>query len=394
MFGLFDFIADLSISIQLLIYVGVALIGATLVTLPVFWIIQRNGERWDSETLRSIRRRLRTPVFFLLATFFTLILWREYPNNDLQISLRPVVTTLAYIFAAWFLIRCIAVGANAIRHQYGQNVPNNLQERKILTQLQYLQRIAGIVIVIVAISLILLQFKEFKQLGTGLLASAGVTSLIIGLAAQKSIANLLAGFQIAFTQPIRLDDVVVIEGEWGRIEEITLTYVVVRSWDQRRIVVPLQYFNDNIFQNWTKTSSDLTGAIFLFADFSLPVQELRDELDRVLENHEKWDGRVKGVQVIDVEERVMKIRILVSAKDSGTTFDLRCDVREHMISFIRENYPGALPRLRMDLESKPGDSGERISAISAPRTMPRTASPAPEDGKEETAEQRRQQVVK
>jgi small-conductance mechanosensitive channel len=188
--------------------------------------------------------------------------------------------------------------------------------------------------------------------GWGCLTSAGVAGIIIGLAAQKSIANLLAGFQIAFTQPIRLDDVVIVEGEWGRIEEITLTYVVVRIWDQRRLVVPLQYFNEKSFQNWTRTTSELLGTVFIYTDYTMPVEALREELSRLLETNPKWDKRVGIIQVTDTTETTMQIRALMSARNAGDTFDLRCHVREGLITFIQQQFPEALPKTRVEMQSK------------------------------------------
>jgi small-conductance mechanosensitive channel len=241
------------------------------------------------------------------------------------------------------------VAADTIRHRFetGDQL-DNLTERKILTQLEYLQRIAIVVIGVVAIAFILLQFEGVRSLGQGILASAGITGIIVGLAAQKSIGNLLAGFQIAFTQPIRVDDKLIINGEFGVVEEITLTYVVLKLWDERRLIVPLQYFLDTPFQNWTHTSSNLVGTILLYVDYSFPVDALRQELDRYLETREDWDGKVKSVQLTDITDKVMQVRVLASGKDSGATFGLRCAVREHLMGFIQREHPGSLPKVRTD----------------------------------------------
>ncbi|MEM8526587.1 MAG: mechanosensitive ion channel domain-containing protein [Bacteroidota bacterium] len=182
-----------------------------------------------------------------------------------------------------------------------------------------------------------------------MLTSAGVAGIIIGFAAQKSIANLLAGLQIAFTQPIRMDDVVIIEGEFGRVEEITLTYIVVRLWDQRRMITPLNYFIEKPFQNWTRLNSELLGSVFIYADYDLPIEPLRNELNKITEDHPLWDGRVRNVLLTDLTENVMKIRMLVSARSSGDAFDLRCFIREHMVTFIQENYPNSLPKTRVEM---------------------------------------------
>jgi small-conductance mechanosensitive channel len=201
-------------------------------------------------------------------------------------------------------------------------------------------------------------FEKVRQLGAGILASAGIAGIIVGLAAQKSLGTLLAGIQIAIAQPIRLDDVVIVEGEWGRIEEITLTFVVVRIWDQRRLVLPITYFLDKPFQNWTRVSAELLGTIFLYVDYTVPVEALRQELQRIVESDERWDRRVVGLVVTNVSERTVELRALISAADSGRAWDLRCHVREKLVEFVRDNYPQALPRLRAELSELPDGPGQ------------------------------------
>jgi small-conductance mechanosensitive channel len=206
-----------------------------------------------------------------------------------------------------------------------------------------------VIVALLALAFILFQFDEVRELGMGLLTSAGVAGIIIGLAAQKSIANLLAGFQIAFTQPIRIDDVVIVEGEWGRIEEITLTYVIVRIWDERRLVVPLRYFIEKAFQNWTRKTAQLLGTVYLYVDYRLPIDSLRKELDRLLEENDLWDGRVSKIQVTDSKQDNVEIRALMSAANAGDAWDLRCEIREQLIAFIQKEYPDSLPRMRIEL---------------------------------------------
>ena len=231
---------------------------------------------------------------------------------------------------------------------------NNLRERKILTQLQYIQRIVSIIIFVLVVAFIFLQFEGMRKLGAGILSTAGVSGIIIGIAAQKSIANLLAGFQIAFTQPIRLDDVLIVKGEYGTVEEITLTYVTMKLWDQRRQVVPLQYFIDNVFQNWTRTNAELIGSVVLFLDYSFPVQELREEVERYLPTQELWDKRVQSVAVTDTSEKTITVRILVSSDNSGNTFTLRCNTREHLLEWVRVNHSDKLPQQRVKGDNLPG----------------------------------------
>jgi len=196
---------------------------------------------------------------------------------------------------------------------------------------------------------ILMTFDKVRYLGTSLLASAGVAGIILGFAAQRSIGTLLAGIQIAITQPIRLDDVVIVENEWGRIEEITLTYVVVRIWDKRRLIVPTTYFIEKPFQNWTRVSADILGTVFIYTDYQVPVDKLREEFTRILEKSELWDRKTNVMQVTNATDRTIEIRALMSAADSPTAWDLRVHVREKLITFLQENYPDSLPRTRIEM---------------------------------------------
>jgi small-conductance mechanosensitive channel len=197
-----------------------------------------------------------------------------------------------------------------------------------------------------------MSFESIRSVGVSVLTSAGIAGIIIGFSAQKAIGTLLAGIQIAFTQPIRLQDAVIVEGEWGWIEEITLTYVVIKVWDKRRLVVPSTYFIETPFQNWTKNSADLLGTVFLYTDYTVPVEKIREELDRLLETTPLWDKQAKVVQVTDATDRSMEIRILVSAKDSPTAFDLRVFIREKLIDFLKENYPESLPKSRVQINKE------------------------------------------
>jgi small-conductance mechanosensitive channel len=211
----------------------------------------------------------------------------------------------------------------------------------------------------------LMVFDSVRHFGTALIASAGLAGIIVGFAAQKSIATLLAGFQIAFTQPIRIDDVVIVESEWGQIEEITLTYVVVRLWDLRRLVLPITYFIEKPFQNWTRTSSDLIGSVFLYVDYHVPLAPLRQELQRILDQHPLWDRKVVVLQVTDTKQHTVELRALVSAKDAGTAWDLRCDVREQLITYLQREHPESLPRLRVSDASQESEPSVPVHVAGA-----------------------------
>jgi small-conductance mechanosensitive channel len=225
-----------------------------------------------------------------------------------------------------------------------------LHARKVRTQLQVISKTLYILVGIFSVASILMLFEEVRHLGTSILASAGVVGVVLGFAAQKTIANLFAGFQIALAQPIRLDDVVVVAGEWGRIEEITLTYVVIHIWDDRRLIVPLSDFIEKSFENWTRTSAGLLGSVLLWVDYSLPLEETRDTVRQIIETNPLWDRRFWNLQVTDASERTMQIRVLVTAVDSSTSWNLRCDVREKLVAFIQKHHPQSLPRIRADWE--------------------------------------------
>jgi small-conductance mechanosensitive channel len=201
-------------------------------------------------------------------------------------------------------------------------------------------------------------FQEVRQFGTSILASAGVVGIVLGFAAQKTISNLFAGFQIAMTQPIRLDDVVIVEGEWGRVEEITLTYVIIHIWDDRRLVVPLGYFIEKPFQNWTRATAQLLGSVFVWVDYTLPLDEIRKALKEIIEPNPLWDKRFWNLQVTDATEKTMQIRVLATSADSSKDWDLRCDIREKLIAYIQKHHPQSLPQFRTQIS---GDKPELLS---------------------------------
>ena len=334
--------------------VAAVIIGWILVRIALrffFW----NIRRWDNDQTDLIKKHIQTPASYVVPLLLAnIVLQTDLVPDGVPDYWGKLLVILLIIALAWFVLRVIDVVSDIIRHTYSIDVEDNLDERKLLTQLQYIRRVSEVVLFVIALALILLQFEGVRKIGTGILTSAGVAGIIIGFAAQKSIANLLAGFQIAFTQPIRIDDVVIVEGEWGRIEEITLTYVVVRIWDQRRLIVPLHHFIDKAFQNWTRMTSELLGTVFLYVDYTFPVDELRSVLKNYLEKHTLWDKRVSVVQVTDAKPEVMEIRLLMSASNAGNAFDLRCDVREYMIRYIQENHPGSLPKARVELAPDKG----------------------------------------
>ena len=301
-------------------------------------------------------RRLRRPLRVLVP----LILLRALlPVTELSSSSTDTLQHLlliAIIFSVAHLIwRSLLAVEEAITLQFDADATDNLRARQITTQLRGLRNVASFLIWVLAAALSLTTFDQVRQFGVTLLASAGVAGIVIGFAAQRSISTLIAGIQIAFTQPIRVEDVVVVEGEWGRIEEITLTYVVIKIWDLRRLVVPINYFIENSFENWTRNEASLLGPIYLELDYSVDLDALRAELTRLLDGNDKWDGKVSGIVVTEARERGMQVRALVSAANSGDAWDLRCQIREGLLAFVHEHYPESLPRMRAELvgESTP-----------------------------------------
>jgi small-conductance mechanosensitive channel len=361
-----EYIYATPLFIQMAILLGVALLISTVATLVIFTVLRKTVRLTENFTLDKLAKRARNAFFWFLTLALTVTFWGGLREVDAEgISLDPwyldvgiaVARTILYICGGLLLIRVVSIGADTVRHRYGIDDTVNFHERKVLTQLQYIERIIGIVVFIVTAAFILLQFDAVRSIGTGLLTSAGVGGIIIGFAAQKSIANLLAGFQIAFTQPIRINDALIVNGEFGIVEEITLTYVTLRIWDLRRLIVPLNTFIDDSFQNWTRSTTQLIGSVFMYVDYTFPVAALREEAKRFVEEQELWDKEVFGVAVTDNNADVMTIRIIASGANSGNTFNLRCAVREHLIAWIQEHYPEHLPKTRLEMSPTPETTG-------------------------------------
>ena len=271
----------------------------------------------------------------------------ELPFN-LNAILRQGFIMAIVLSMGWFAVGFVYVLQQATLRRYDITAEDNIQARRVHTQLQLIRRLVIGFIVILTAGALLWSFDDPRiwHYGSGLLASAGVASLILATAAKSTAANILAGLQIAFSEPIKIDDVVVVQGEWGRIEEINSAYVVIKIWDLRRLIVPLSYFIENSFQNWSRESTDILGTAFLYVDYSVPVEVLRTQLDAIVHPHPLWDGKVCGLQVTNLSEKTMELRCLMSSHNASRNFDLRCDVREKMTAFIRDNYPDAFPQTR------------------------------------------------
>ncbi len=250
---------------------------------------------------------------------------------------------------AWSVMLLTAVMADVLAARYRIDVSDNLAARRIQTQVAVLRRIISVVVVIVTIAVMLLSIPEVRAIGASLLASAGLAGLVIGMAMKSTLGNLIAGIQIALTQPIRIEDAVIVEGQWGWVEEITSTYVVVRIWNWQRMVLPLTYFIEKPFQNWTRTTANLIGSVHIYADYTLPVEEVRKELEKIVRSTDKWDGKVCVLQVTHATPNTIELRAIADARDAGTAWDLRCLIREKLITFLQQQYPQCLPKVRGEL---------------------------------------------
>ncbi|GAA1860852.1 mechanosensitive ion channel family protein [Actinomadura bangladeshensis] len=311
----------------------------------------RLSHRWPGAG--RVARRVAAPAF----AFATVVsanaampyhLLHGSPDGAVRHTLR-----IAAIGATTWLVLRIAYALSdppleRLMHIEGER---NRRARRARTQMLLLRRIAAVVITIVAVGAALFTFPSVRAIGAGVLASAGVAGLVVGIAARPTLGNLLAGLQLAFSDALRLDDIVVTQGTWGRVEELTLSYVVLRLWDDRRMIFPVSHFTEQPFENWTRHSSRLLGSVELHVDWTVPVEELRTELYSALRDNPLWDRREWVLQVVEtLPNGLLKLRALMSAADSASTWDLRCDVREHLVVFIRENYPEALPRFRVGAE--------------------------------------------
>jgi len=331
---------------------------AVLVGLVIKFVITRLFKLYAKKTdtsysiLRSILVNLGPAVAYFIPLFLFNILSPLMRMNPVYYKpIDKIFEILLTVSFAGLLVRSVRILEDYIYHTYDLNKVDNLKERKVRTQIQFIRKIIVVTIIFLTIAVILLSFESMRKIGTGLLTGVGIGGIIVGFAAQNSLGNLLAGFQIAFTQPIRIDDVLVVEGEWGRVEEITLTYVVLKIWDERRLILPINYFIQKPFQNWTRTSADILGTVFLYMDYTVPIDAIREEFERLIVKSNLWDKRVKVVQVTDVKEHTIEVRVLMSSRTSSDAFDLRCYIRENLITFIQKHYPGSLPRSRNEISN-------------------------------------------
>jgi small-conductance mechanosensitive channel len=326
---------------------GASVLLGVLIYLLLFAFFARVTRKSTSTLQLLLLKQTRRPARYILPLLSLVLALPTTPLPErLRFPLEHGLTICLIAALGWLLITLVQVTATLIRTRYSIAVEDNLHARRIHTQTEVLERIFIGCIVLITIAAILVTFPGARQIGTSVFASAGIAGVIVGMAARSTFASLIAGLQVALTQPIRIDDAVVVEGEWGWIEEIESTYVVVRLWDLRRLILPLTYFIEKPFQTWTRTTSEIIGTVFIFVDYTLPVEAVREELQRILKDSPLWNGKTCVLQVTDFTEFAMQLRCLMSANSSSAAFDLRCIVRERMIHFLQQNYPECLPTRR------------------------------------------------
>ncbi|MDH5832788.1 mechanosensitive ion channel family protein [Luteimonas kalidii] len=360
---------------------AVALVLGLIVRHALLYVARRARAKSRDSLPARVVQVIAVPAALALPLLFLILAVEATPLSAGAIAqARHWLGIGVLLCVTWLAVRAVGAVEARILREHPVDIEDNLAARRVQTQTRVIARVIQGAIALIGISLALMTFPAIRQVGATLLASAGIIGLVAGIAAKPVFGNLIAGLQIALAQPIRLDDVVIVEGEWGRIEEITATYVVVRIWDERRMVVPLQWFIEHPFQNWTRTSAELLGTAFLWLDYRTPMAEVRAQLQRICEEDPRWDGRVCVAQVTETSEQTVQVRLLVSSRNSGDLFDLRCVVRERMIDYLSQHHPQSLPRLRADLSREPGADAPAAGTSPTPAPVHAdTMSPGAED---------------
>ncbi len=323
-------------------------------------LLRRMLRHGDHRVGRLLVSNLRAPALLVLPLVTIEVTIGVLP---MLASLRPVLLHAVGIVliaaVAWLAARATFVLYDLLLVRYDLDRPDNLHARRVRTQVQVLRRIT-LTVSVLALAIALLSFPQVRAAGAGLLASAGIIGLAAGVAARPVATNVVAGLQLALSQPIRVDDVVVVEGHWGRVEEIALTYVVIRVWDLRRLVLPVSYFVTMPFENWTRSTADILGWVHLEVDYSAPVAAIRSKFGEILSRSPDWDGKVSVLQVTGLGAETMQLRALMSAPDSSRSWNLQCEVREKLVDFLQREHPSALPRLRTEFAAAGGQAGAKV----------------------------------
>ena len=347
---------------ETLLAAGIAVIVTSAVLIAVHAVLVRLTR--TNLTLSAMLRRCEWPARCALPLLATQVVWHAAPDDLVAVNrVQHANGVLLIAVLTWMCIAAIrGVAEGVIASHPFDNGADNLRARRINTQAKVIARTVMVLVLIAGTAMILMTFPGARQIGASLLASAGVAGLVVGIAARPLFSNLIAGLQIAIAQPLRIDDVLIVKGEWGRVEEITGTYVVLRIWDQRRLIIPLQWFIENPFENWTRASAEIIGTVFLRVDFRMPLEPVRTEARRLCEASKDWDGRLCLLQVTDAGEHSMELRILVTATDSGRAFDLRCHVREGLIALMQRDYAAFLPVWRGEVSGLERAAGAPAAA--------------------------------
>ncbi|WP_420140816.1 mechanosensitive ion channel family protein, partial [Sphingomonas sp.] len=336
--------------LQILITVTIAVTAALLLHRFLVFVARRAARRTATTTDDILIARLRRPARWLMVAFALSAIAPGLPLEEGTRAIWRQVSGLAVpALIGWFVVAVLGALLDIVNVRADISAADNLAARRRRTRAAILYRVALFVVLLITFCMMLISIPSVRSIGVTLIASAGLAGLAVGAAAQPALKNLIAGMQMAFTEPIRIDDVVIMDGEWGRIEEIRLTFVVVKIWDQRRLVVPVSKFLESSFQNWTRETSELLGTAFLHLDPTADIPRLRAKLEEVVKDDPKWDGRVCVLQVTETYVDHIEVRCLVSAAVSGLAFDLRCNVREAMLRFLAEEMPEALARRRMEI---------------------------------------------
>jgi small-conductance mechanosensitive channel len=351
-------------------FVGVLMLAlAAVVALSVHGTIIRLLRRLFRDRFPYVRSFLASTRGLTRLALLVLALFAVLPAAPFEPDLQAVIVRLlilaSIVLAGWAAITVVNMTADFYLMRFLLDVADNLVARKHVTQVRVLTRTVNTVLIIATVGAALMTFETVRLYGVSLFASAGIAGLVAGLAARPLLGNLFAGVQIAVTQPIRIDDSVIVENEFGRIEEITSTYVVIRLWDLRRLIVPISYFIEKPFQNWTRESTSLIGSVTLHVDYTAPVERIREKVTEIVKASPLWDGQTVSLQVVEARESTLELRVIVSARSAGDAFDLRCHVREKIVDFLQREIPSALPRVRRDIVSVPFTAPEERPSLLA-----------------------------
>jgi small-conductance mechanosensitive channel len=343
-------IPDGMVTALLALIVIVVCVAVALVVQSLLARLVRRALGVRRPLLTSILAQMRGPLRFAFVLLALNIAAAFVPMAEPVGSGIGRALQVAFIaFLGWMALAAVNIAAVVYVRRFNIQTADNLLARKHVTQVRILKGAVNTLIVVIAVAAALMTFEQVRQFGVSLFASAGIAGIVVGLAARPMLSNMIAGLQLAITQPIRIEDAIVIEGEFGNVEEIGSTYVVVRLWDQRRMIVPLSNFIEKPFQNWTREGAQIIGSVMLYVDYNVPVGRVREKATEIVKRSKLWDGAVVGLQVTDCKDDCIELRVLASASTSGAAWDLRCEVREQLVEFLQREYPQSLPRRRQQI---------------------------------------------